>query len=78
MTIAKTLAAIRLLPNMTATNNLGEYRVTLRQEAFGPGRAFRKAGWKRAEDIACYTDDAEDALLTAAAMSAHFALHGVE
>lgn len=64
MTKAETLAAIRALPNMTARyiSDTGEYRVTM-----------TNVSRERAEAIACYTDDAEDALGTARDMAARAA-----
>jgi len=76
MTHAETLAAIKALPDMTATRTDGEYRVTFNTIAIRTANlaagvstsfAFVQA---RAEAVACYTNDASDALATAQAMQA--------
>lgn len=60
MSRATTIAAIKAIPHMTARweDFAGEYRVTY-------------SDWSkdRAEAVACYTDDPEDAIGTAEAMS---------
>jgi hypothetical protein len=66
MTIASTIAAIKALPNMTARRvlNVGEYRVT-----------FTDVTPNRAEELAYYTSDPDDALHTARAMLDNRALY---
>lgn len=70
MTIAATVAAIKALPGMTARQTLGEWRVTYTQAAITEreGVTGRERD-ERAESLACYTNDATDALDTARAMS---------
>jgi hypothetical protein len=78
MTIKSTLATIRALGNLRGTCVDGEYRVTvdcLSIQKRHP-EVTRKVAIERAEAISYYTNDAEDAVLTGAVISAHFALHG--
>lgn len=58
MTIKQTIAAIKAIPGMTARCVDGEYRVT-----------FTEGSNATREAMAYYTDDAQDAIGTARAMS---------
>lgn len=69
-TVAATVAAIKALPGMTARRTDGEWRVTYTAAAITEREGVTgKARDERAESLACYTNDADDALATAAAMS---------
>jgi len=66
MTVAQTLLAIKAIPGMTARYRDGEYRVypTYADSTYTkPEREFHQ------EAQAYYTDDAEDALVTAHKMA---------
>lgn len=71
-----TLAAIRALPDMSAgfDTDTGEYRLTFATHAIravniaaGVASSFRFVA-DRAEAVACYTNDGDDAVATAQAM----------
>lgn len=70
-----TLAAIKALPGMTARYDryASEYRVTFTADALAAmmPSASHAERRQRAEDLAAYASDADDALGTARAMSGH-------
>lgn len=76
MSIKATLAAIRALPGMTARHDGDEYRVTYTADHIRDRSHAARVSTnlqfiqRRAEDVSCYTPDAEDALLTARSMAA--------
>jgi hypothetical protein len=78
MTIASNLRILRSIESIRATCVDGEYRVTV--SAFTiqvrHPEVTRLQAVKRSEAIAYYTSDFDDALATAAVISAHFELHG--
>jgi hypothetical protein len=78
MTIKSTLATIRALGDLRATCADGEYRVTVACLSIQQRHpeVSRMVAIERAEAIAYYTNDADDALCTGAVIAAHFALHG--
>ena len=71
MTDKELFAAVRALPHMTVTKFEGQYRVSYKLDSI----AAAQPGWNHvrrqnhAERTASYTDDREDALGTAKALS---------
>ena len=74
MTVQKTRDAIKALPAMTALRLDREWRVTIRLDCVRTRYPNCSAEWceHKQEAMACYTNDAEDALGTARAMSEHW------
>lgn len=70
-TIKATRDAIKALPGMTALYNDGEWRVTVNLYRLSERYPDKDTKWceKKQEDMAYYTDDADDALSTARDMS---------
>lgn len=75
MNKAQTRAAILALPYMVARCTDGEWRVTINVYDVSARYEGKGIDWcdRKQEALACYTDDAEDALGTARAMSAEWA-----
>ncbi len=73
--IKETRAAIRAIPNMTASCVDGEWRVTINIYRLSERHPGKPHAWceEKQEAIAYYTDDAEDALGTARQMSEQWA-----
>lgn len=73
-TIAGTRAAIKALPGMTAVRHNGEWRVTINIYRLSERFPDKGIDWcdAKQEAMAYYTEDADDALATARAMSAHW------
>lgn len=73
MNNTQTLAAIKALPSMTARRKDGEYRLTFSDAAMSAmmPSATHAERRDRQEEIACYTDDKDDAYGTAKAMAGH-------
>lgn len=74
MTVQATRAAIKALPGMTACKLNGEWRVTINLYRLSERFPDKKTDWceDKQEAMAYYTDDADDALATARAMSAQW------
>ena len=66
---------IKAIPNMTALYRDGEWRVTINLYRLSERHPDKDTAWceERQEAMAYYTEDAEDALATAKAMSKQWA-----
>lgn len=73
-----TLAAIKVLPGMTAVCVDGEWRVTINLYRLSERYPDKNTAWceEKQESMAYYTDDAEDALSTAMDMSERWVAEG--
>lgn len=74
MTVKATRDAIKALPGMTAVRIDGEWRVTINLYRLSERFPNRKTAWceRKQEAMAYYTNDEQDALDTARAMSARW------
>lgn len=74
MTRTETRLAIKALPHMSATLTDGEWRVFVTLQSVVMAFPDKSLSWalRKVEAMACYTNDAEDALDTAKAMSTHW------
>lgn len=75
MSVKATRAAIKAIPNMTASCTDGEWRVTIDMYRLSERHPGKPRVWceEKQEAIAYYTDDAADALETARQMSGQWA-----